>query len=214
MKVNVATLAVLAAAVATEAAGASVRGAAAEARAKAHVLQSAPCKLGHLCEPREVAQVVLAQAHALPTGSRTSYCEAAVAVAFGESGKHDITTNDCPLATPACIDSEAKNQNNPDVRGAWQMGDGNGVGSLTQQAQMLWTKYVGNQPGLTWDQVYCFNTGSWADKTPIPELPKGTGNAAAQQWLFCNGAFTGASHGSSNYYSKFMPAAKKACAAL
>ena len=94
------------------------------------------------------------------------------------------------------------------------MGGGNGVGSLTQQAQLLWTKYVGNQPGLTWDQAYCFNTGSWADKTPISGLPTGTGNAAAQKWLFCNGAFTGVSYGGSAHYSKFMSAAKKACAAL
>jgi hypothetical protein len=141
---------------------------------------------------------VLAQTHALPTGSATAtaYCEAAVAVAFGESGEFDSTTNECPQATLACIDSEATNPVNANVRGAWQMGDGSGAGSLTEQARLFWVKYVGNQPGLTLDQAYCFNTGAWAIKTPISGLPTGTGNAqAAQKWLFCNWAFTGVSYG-------------------
>ncbi len=70
----------------------------------------------------------------------------------------DLATNICPAADLACIDSQATNPENPQVRGAWQMSGGNGVGSLTAQARLLWVKYVGNQPGLAWDQAYCFNT--------------------------------------------------------
>jgi hypothetical protein len=215
MQVKVTALLVLAA-VASECAGASVRGAAAEALA----LQSTPCAAGRYCTAREVAQAVVAQTHELPAGSATrlAYCEAAVAVAFGESGGIDLATNKCPEWNAACIDSKATNPKNADVHGAWQMGQTNGLGSLTEQARLLWVKYVGNQPGLTWDQAYCFNTSGtppWANRTPITGLPSGTGNsAAAQKWLFCNGAFTGVSHGGSTYYSKFNAAAKEACTGL
>jgi hypothetical protein len=64
--------------------------------------QSAPCALGRMCTPREVAKAVLAHTPALTVGSATrlAYCEAAVAVAFGESGDYDMATNKCPVSMP------------------------------------------------------------------------------------------------------------------
>jgi hypothetical protein len=211
VKCNLSAVVGVVAALASQCAGASVRGA-----AEGHKLQVAPCAGGQWCTAREVAQAVMGQTTALPAGSATkrSYCEAAVAVAFGESAMIDLATNKCPTWMPACFDSQAINSKNPDIRGAWQMSQGNGLGSLTEQARALWAKYVGNQPGETWDQVYCFNTADWANKTPIPNLPSGTGNSVSQKWLFCKGAFTGTNAGNSNYYSKYNAPAQEACAGL
>jgi hypothetical protein len=215
VKCNLSAVVGVVAALASQCAGAAVRGA-----AEGHTLQVAPCAAGQWCTAREVAQAVMGGTPALPAGSATkrSYCEAAVAVAFGESASFDMATNKCPVGMPACFNSQAINQDNADVRGIWQMAQGNGLGSLTDQAQSLWVKYVGNQPGLTWDQAYCFNTSGsppWANRTPIPNLPSGTGNSVAgQKWLFCKGAFTGTNGGDTNHYSKFNAAAKEACAGL
>ena len=160
------------------------------------------CAQGRCCTPREVALAVMMSSEGGSNNGR-SYCVAAVAVAFGES----YDTPNCP----GYIDSEASNMSNSGVRGVWQMSQGNGNGSVTDQAKKLWIKYVGNQDQqLTeYDNAYCFNTGSWAIKTPIPGLPSG-----GPKWLFCTGAFTGTSHGGSDYYSKFNGEADKACAGL
>jgi type II secretory pathway pseudopilin PulG len=163
------------------------------------------CAQGRCCTPREVAQAVMMSSYEggdLNDDGR-SYCEAAVAVAFGES----YDTPHCPGA----IDSMASNMSNSDVRGVWQMSQGNGNGSVIDQAKKLWIKYVGNQNQELpeYDNAYCFNTGSWAIKTPIPGLPNG-----GTKWSFCTGAFTGTSHGGSDYYSKFIGQATDACAGL
>jgi hypothetical protein len=164
------------------------------------------CAQGRCCTPREVAQAVMMSSYEgddLNDDGR-SYCVAAVAVAFGES----YDTPNCP----GYIDSMASNASNSDVRGVWQMSQGNGAGSVTDQAKKLWIKYVGNQDTQEvpeYDNAYCFNTGSWAIKTPIPGLPSG-----GTKWSFCTGAFTGTSHGDNDYYSKFIGQATTACAGL
>jgi hypothetical protein len=153
---------------------------------------------------------------------QNNFCISAVAVAFGESSAFEDQNGPnyaCPTSTPRCLDSQAVNQWNPDVKGLWQMMRG-GDGTPAQQAQSMYNEYASS--------AFCAQAPGAPGFWPAPELLVTLDQLPAESntklpsglpyWRFCKGAWTGDNLGNQvpagkgpNYYAQFQVAATQAC---